>query len=91
MPIRIHAERAQGEATGTVLLTVEDEGPGVADEVKDEIFEPFRRGPLGESGPAGSGIGLSLVASFAQMHGGRAWVEDRPGGGALFRVLLPPG
>ncbi|MDP9299538.1 MAG: ATP-binding protein, partial [Actinomycetota bacterium] len=35
------------------------------------------------------GIGLALVARFAQLHGGRAWVEDRPGGGASFRVWLP--
>jgi signal transduction histidine kinase len=35
------------------------------------------------------GIGLSLVARFAELHGGRAWVEDRPGGGASFKVFLP--
>jgi K+-sensing histidine kinase KdpD len=34
------------------------------------------------------GIGLSLVAQFGELHGGRAWVQDRPGGGASFRVLL---
>ena len=37
----------------------------------------------------GVGIGLSLVARFAELHGGRAWVQDRPGGGASFQVLLP--
>ncbi len=35
------------------------------------------------------GIGLSLVAGFALLHGGRAWVEDRAGGGATFKVLIP--
>ena len=39
----------------------------------------------------GTGIGLSLVGRFAQLHGGRAWVEDRPGGGASFKVFLPAG
>ena len=34
-------------------------------------------------------LGLTLVASFAALHGGRAWVEERSGGGASFRVLLP--
>jgi signal transduction histidine kinase len=34
-------------------------------------------------------VGLSLVAKFAELHGGRAWLEDRPGGGASFHVLLP--
>ncbi len=37
----------------------------------------------------GLGIGLSIVAAFAELHGGRAWVEDRPGGGSSFRITLP--
>jgi signal transduction histidine kinase len=38
---------------------------------------------------AAGGIGPALVARFAELHGGRAWVEDREGGGSSFRVLLP--
>lgn len=76
------------EAEGGTLLVVEDEGPGVPDELKTSIFEPFQRG-LETSALPGTGIGLSLVARFAELHGGRAWVEDRPGGGASFRILLP--
>jgi signal transduction histidine kinase len=73
------------------LLTVEDDGPGVPPEIKAEIFEAFRRGPsLAEHSP-GVGVGLSLVARFAELHGGRAWVEDRAGGGASFKVLLGGG
>jgi len=72
---------------GGVLMMVEDAGPGVPEDMRDTIFEPFRRGRNPQS--AGSGVGLSLVARFAELHGGRAWVEDRPGGGASFRVLLP--
>jgi PAS domain S-box-containing protein len=71
---------------GGVLVCVDDEGTGVADELKAPIFEPFRKG---QAGTPGSGIGLSLVARFAEFHGGRAWVEDREGGGAAFRVFLP--
>jgi PAS domain S-box-containing protein len=71
---------------GGVLVCVEDEGPGVPDELKTSIFEPFRKG---DAGTPGSGIGLSLVARFAEFHGGRAWVEDREGGGAAFRIYLP--
>jgi hypothetical protein len=70
-----------------VTIAVEDDGPGVPDEVKQTIFEPFRRGP--DRSRPGSGIGLSLVARFAELHGGRAWVEDREGGGSSFRVFLP--
>ncbi len=72
-----------------VLVTVEDEGPGVPDELKPTIFEPFRQGPEARSKGSGAGIGLSLVAKFAQLHGGRTWVEDRPGGGTTFGVFLP--
>jgi len=72
---------------GGALIAVEDDGPGVADDFKRDVFEPFHRGPEAEG--AGSGIGLSLVARFTELHGGRAWVEDRPGGGASFRVFLP--
>ena len=72
-----------------VLIAVEDEGPGVPPELREAVFEPFRQAP----GPAlhdpGVGVGLTLVARFAELHGGRAWVEDRPGGGASFRVYLP--
>lgn len=74
---------------GTTIV-VEDEGPGVPDEHKLSIFEAFRRGPRSRAKP-GSGIGLSLVARFAELHGGRAWVEDREGGGASFHVHLPDG
>lgn len=67
------------------LLTVEDDGPGIPDEVKPQVFELFRRG----AGSSSLGIGLQLVRRFAELHGGWARVEDRPGGGASFKVLLP--
>lgn len=71
------------------LLTVADAGPGVPPEQRERIFLPFQRGQ-GEAGHApGSGVGLALVAQFAGLHGGRAWVEPRAGGGACFQVLLP--
>lgn len=70
-----------------VALVVEDEGPGVPDELKGVLFEPFRQG-AGSSG-RGVGIGLSLVLRFAELHGGSARIEDRDGGGARFVVDLP--
>jgi two-component system OmpR family sensor kinase len=75
---------------GGVLLTVEDCGPGVPPELRTAIFEPFKQAGVNKHAP-GVGIGLSLVARFADSHGGRAWVEDREGGGARFRVFLPSG
>ena len=72
------------------MIAIEDDGPGVAPGFESIVFEAFRRGPESE-GTRGSGIGLSLVARFAELHGGRAWVETRPGGGASFRIFLPDG
>jgi PAS domain S-box-containing protein len=81
------ARRDQG-----VLITVEDAGAGVPPGLRAALFEPFRQGPQVPAHAPGVGIGLTLVARFAELHGGRAWVEERPGGGASFQVLLcdPP-
>jgi len=84
-PIEIRVD-ARGR---DLLLIVEDEGPGIADEYKQEIFETFNRGPKVASMTPGAGIGLALVSRFAAIHGGRTWVEDAPGGGASFHVLIP--
>jgi signal transduction histidine kinase len=75
-----------------VELIVEDSGPGVPPELASTIFEPFRQGDRSRAGGRGAGIGLSLVARFAELHGGRAWVDEREGGGASFKVFLtsPP-
>ncbi|MGH2635615.1 MAG: PAS domain-containing sensor histidine kinase [Actinomycetota bacterium] len=79
--------RAEGDG---VLLLVEDDGPGVPADQRSAVFEPFRQAAGAEHSP-GVGIGLTLVERFAELHGGRAWVEARDGGGASFRVWLPAG
>jgi len=81
--VRVSLQQHDSEA----LLTVDDCGPGVPESMREVIFERFRQAD--RSAGAGLGIGLSLVARFAELHGGRAWVEECPGGGASFRVLLP--
>jgi signal transduction histidine kinase len=68
-------------------LVVSDAGPGVPAELGGSIFEPFHHGNADDQ--RGVGIGLSLVARFTQLHGGQAWVSERPGGGASFHVVLP--
>ena len=70
------------------MLAVEDDGPGVPPELREKIFDAFYRGP-GSVRTSGSRIGLSLVERFAEMHGGRTWVQERDGGGWSLRVLLP--
>jgi signal transduction histidine kinase len=80
--------RATGDGE-SVLIVVEDAGPGIPEELRESIFESFRQGNEVVTHNPGVGIGLSLVTRFAELHGGRAWVEDREGGGASFRVYLP--
>jgi PAS domain S-box-containing protein len=70
------------------MITVEDCGDGVPAEARTAVFEPFYQAQNRDTHTPGVGIGLSLVARFAELHGGRAWVEERPGGGASFRVIL---
>jgi signal transduction histidine kinase len=80
--------RVRPEAEG-VLVVVEDDGAGVPEALRAGIFEPFRQGTDVKSHAPGVGVGLTIVSNFAQLHGGRAWVEERAGGGASFRVYLP--
>ena len=70
-----------------MLLAVEDAGPGVARSERVRIFERFARGSAARH-RIGTGLGLALVAEHAEAHGGEAWVDDRPGGGAVFKVTF---
>jgi two-component system sensor histidine kinase KdpD len=71
---------------GTVRLEVVDHGPGVPDEQKELIFEPFER--VGDRHP-GVGLGLAVARGFAEAMGGRIGAFDTPGGGLTVRVTLP--
>ena len=74
----------------TVLVAVEDRGPGVPRSEREQIWEPYYRLTREtDAAVGGSGIGLSIVRELVHMHGGRAWVEDAPGGGARFVVEFP--
>lgn len=72
-----------------VTLTFADDGPGVPDELKEAVFEPFRSSGSRADYNPGIGLGLSVVRKIATTHGGRAWVTDREGGGAAFHLRLP--
>jgi len=74
---------------GTARVWVQDAGPGIPARERDRIFRPFvRLGRDEESAVAGSGIGLSVVAQLAALHGGRVRVDEAPGGGARFTIEL---
>ena len=85
-PIRITIEPSP--VKHSVLMAVEDAGPGVAASERKRIFERFARGSAARH-RIGTGLGLALVAEHATALGGEAWVADRPGGGARFVVRIP--
>jgi len=72
-----------------VLMRIDDRGPGVPADQRERIFEPFYRLPGASEREGGVGLGLSLVRTIAERHGGSVNVTDRPGGGARFEVRLP--
>lgn len=71
----------------SVIFSVEDDGDGMASIVGDDPFRPFAssRSRKGET----HGLGLTLVQRLAQLHGGRVWFEELPGGGLAFHLLIP--
>jgi two-component system sensor histidine kinase KdpD len=74
------------EDNDRVLLEVVDHGPGVASDLKEQIFEPFRRL---DDRSSGVGLGLAVAKGFAEAMGGAIVAADTPGGGLTMRVSLP--
>lgn len=88
----IEAIPSQGQVTvrtggrsGRVFIEVEDDGPGMSDEVKERAFEPF----FTTKGGRGNGLGLWMVKQFVLEHHGQVEVSTHPGKGALFRMEFP--
>jgi signal transduction histidine kinase len=78
--------RVEAAPAGSIILSVDDDGPGVPPAERTLVFERFARGS-GAAGP-GSGLGLALVAQQAALHDGRVDVSDSPLGGARFTVTI---
>jgi signal transduction histidine kinase len=89
----VTAVRVRLRGTGPdarLRICVEDEGPGVAADQRERVFERFSRGPGGGTGTrSGAGLGLSLVAGHVRLLSGQVWVEDNEPRGARFVVELP--
>ena len=75
----------------SIMLSVADRGPGVPAADTERIFDKFYRVLSSEKAArtTGSGLGLAVSRGLVEAHGGRIWVENRPGGGAVFRFTLP--
>jgi two-component system OmpR family sensor kinase len=73
-----------------VRIDVIDHGPGIPHHAKSQVFDRFTRLDHGRHrGAGGAGLGLAIVASIAAAHGGHVQVDDTPGGGATFSIVLP--
>jgi two-component system sensor histidine kinase KdpD len=74
--------------SGCILVRIRDRGPGVADEDRERIFEPFERG---SAVGRGSGLGLAIAKGFAEANGGLVWLESSAPstGGSTFVLELP--
>jgi signal transduction histidine kinase len=82
-------EDGAGGASAQAVLRVCDRGPGVPEAQRERIFEPFYRLPGASEHAGGVGLGLALVKSIVERHGGTVRCEGREGGGACFEVRLP--
>ena len=79
--VRITATRMEA------IVRVVDQGPGLAEDELERVFEPFYRRETGAA--TGAGLGLAIARGFAAANGGRVWAESRPGQGASFALALP--
>ena len=74
-------------AGGSAVLRVRDRGPGIPPEARSKLFQRFRRGPSGRLD--GSGLGLFIVRSVVEAHGGRVGVDCPQDGGSVFEIAIP--
>lgn len=87
-PSRPGRIRVSGFTQGdTAIYCVEDNGVGIPEQKKEQVFESFLR--LDESTAKGEGLGLAIVRRIVEKHRGRVWVESEPGKGSKFYVSLP--
>jgi len=73
-----------------ILLSVTDTGPGIADEDRDRIFQPFERAAAADNAQSrGAGLGLSLVKNIVELHAGQMQLQSMAGKGSVFTMILP--
>jgi len=81
--VRLRPSDETAEARG-VVVEIEDSGPGVPPELKEQIFNPFVT-----TKKSGVGLGLAIVSKIVDAHGGSLKLVSEPGNGACFRVTFP--
>ncbi len=77
-------------SNGSVTISVHDTGPGIAEADQAKIFEEFQQADSTKTkAKGGTGLGLSIAKRIIEMHGGKLWVESRPGAGSTFSFTVP--
>ncbi len=84
-----HIKISAGKSKAGVEIIVDDDGPGLPDYAIGRAFERFFSLPRPDSGQRSSGLGLALVHQVTRIHGGSAFIENRPGGGARAGIRMP--
>jgi two-component system sensor histidine kinase KdpD len=74
---------------GVVTVEVRDRGPGIGSDDAEHLFDRFERGSAADRRDGGVGLGLTICREIVRAHGGRISIENREGGGALVRFILP--
>jgi two-component system sensor histidine kinase HupT/HoxJ len=85
--VRVAARRLDGRDRGWIEVAIEDTGPGIDPEHLEHLFEPFFT--TAAEGSEGTGLGLAISRGIVTAHGGTIAAENRPEGGARFRIRLP--
>ena len=86
-PTGSHITVGVGSRQGWAWAAVGDQGPGIAEDERAQVFERFHRGATDQTG--GSGLGLAIARQIAESHDGRLVLADRPGPGSTFVIWLP--
>jgi len=84
-PVDIRVSATEAE----VIVEVADRGPGLAKGETQAVFDKLYRGSASVGQVRGAGLGLAIAQAIVQVHGGRIWAANRPGGGAVFAFALP--
>jgi signal transduction histidine kinase len=85
----VERRRERSKLPRAVRVVVSDTGPGIEPEFHQEIFQDFRKVSSPSNSPDSMGLGLSIARRLVQAHGGKIWVESKPGSGSKFCFVLP--
>jgi len=79
------------EQDDELLVEIRDHGPGIPAVEQAQVFEKFYRGASSGRHVTGSGMGLAIAREIVELHGGRVWIESKPGQGTSFFAAIPKG